>query len=336
VCELGSLTPSRGLDNELRRLNAQIEGLRRQTQSLNPALIEVSLKDLNAEHETLQRGVEMATAHLMAVTAEKEVLERQLEEIEGVHESLDKVCSDVAELQKEVAEKAARVREEVGRAGRAKTVCVQAIGSMSKMGYEEGRRWVRGALGEVLEVVQDVELRELLKSSRADDDEGFESGEEQMAESARKEEEEEEQSDAEGTEHDDSLKIDLGHVVEVEGSVNIGPGHVIEGEGSVNIDLDHAAEVEHNSRVDESETGSVVPLLKDERKGSIDSEATREEEFRTPIEHYTATFPDIAERESKIQIEQHIHQIGKIPTVTEKIGVSTVEVREVALVEAAA
>ncbi|KAF8542731.1 hypothetical protein BDD12DRAFT_875825 [Trichophaea hybrida] len=332
-------------ENELRRVNIQIEGLRRQTASLNPALIEISLKDLNAEHESLQRGVEMATAHLMAVTAEKEVLEQQLEEIEVVHGSLDKVCGEVAELQKEVAETAARVREEVGRAGRAKAVCVQTIVTMARMGYEEARRLVRGSIGEILEDVPDVELKELLERSRADDDEGFESGGE-MA----KEEEEEEQSDGERNENDDSVEIDLGDVVEVEGSdnidlgnaaevegsVNFDPSHTTKVEGSANIDPDHAAEVEHDSRPDESDTDSVAPLLKDERKderkGSIDSEATHEEEFRTPISHQNATFPEITK--TNIPFEQH--QISKIPDVTEKICVSTIEVREVALVEVAA
>lgn len=188
----GLTAASRTTDADLRRVGAQIEALRRQTDSLNPALIEISLKELNMEHAELQREHEAAGARLQDASAAKEALGAELGALELVHGGLDAVCGRVAGLQSRVAETAARAGEEAGRAAAAKAVCGRALAAVAGLGYEEARRWVRGAVGQVLDALaaggdghghgEAVELKSLWERTRAadDDDEGIESGGEML------------------------------------------------------------------------------------------------------------------------------------------------------------
>ncbi|CCX05750.1 Protein of unknown function [Pyronema omphalodes CBS 100304] len=158
-------------ENELRRLIAQIDSLRKQTLELNPASIEIALKDLNAEHQALHLSMESASSHFSAMESEKSAIEVQLIEIEKVHETLDKVCGEIADVQKEVADTEAMVMDAGERAGKAKMIAVMAVGEMSRMGYEQNKRKARGTVREVVEVVRDLELMGLLEKVKGSDDE---------------------------------------------------------------------------------------------------------------------------------------------------------------------
>ena len=180
---------SRTTEADLRRVATQIEELRQQSDRLNPALIEISLKELNMEHAALQRQHEAAGASLQDASAAKEVLDVELGALELVHGGLDAMCGRVAGLRCRVAETAARAGEEAGRAAAAKAICGRALAAVAGLGYEEARRWVRGAVGQVLDALADghghaetVELKSLWERSRAadDDDEGIESGGEML------------------------------------------------------------------------------------------------------------------------------------------------------------
>jgi hypothetical protein len=167
---------SRTTDSELRRVASQLSVLRRQTEGLNPALIENALKELNIEHAALQRELEAAIAVVGTLVADKEALEVQLQQLETVHEQLDAVCQQLTAAQHAVAETAARAGDAAARVAHAKGLCAQGIVTVCRMSFGEGRRWVVALLSGVVDVVG--EGREELEACKDEEqvDEGIESG----------------------------------------------------------------------------------------------------------------------------------------------------------------
>lgn len=102
-------------------------------------------------------------------------------DLESVNKRLSDICSDVALVQISIAETAAKVRDTATSAGHVKSLWAQAVSTMSRMEWEDGRNWVCGVARSSLYLMAGNEMAEMRRvldacGEAVMHDEGIESG----------------------------------------------------------------------------------------------------------------------------------------------------------------